>query len=275
MEKERDAALLYFKFLKLLGLERKSPSLEALSELVNAHFSKIPFENISKIYYKEQFNLQSIPSFSQYLNGISENNFGGTCYANNYFFYKLLQFIGYNVILCGADMKEPDVHIVIIVTLNNFEYLVDVGNASLFLQPLPLFLKKDYTIIEGGNKYILNPRNAQANSKLEIIKHGVSKQGYLVKPIAKNINDFSEAISSSFRYDSIFLNSLLITKYISGKFYSIHNHELTVSKNDNFETRQISGSNELCYLIEKIIKIPASISKTVLNSIVSLKNVWS
>jgi arylamine N-acetyltransferase len=273
--KEKHTTALYYKFLNLLGVERKSTSLEALSELIYAHFSKIPFENISKIFYKERYNLLFIPTFKQYLNGISENSFGGTCYANNYFLYRLLKFLGYKAILCGADMKEPDVHAVIIVTLNNFDYLIDVGYASPFLQPIPLYLKTDFTIIDGCNKYILKPHDSQANSKLEIIRHGIHKQGYLVKPVAKNIKDFSEIISSSYIDDSTFLNSLLITKYISGRFYSLHNFELTVSENDNFEIRQISDSNELCNLIEMTFNIPLSISKKVLSNIVIFKDVWN
>ena len=164
---------------------------------------------------------------------------------------------------------------VIIVTLDNLDYLIDVGYASPFLQAIPLFLTTDYTIIAGCNKYVLKPLDSQTNSRLEIIRHGIPKQGYKLKPIAKNIKDFSEIISSSYSYDSTFLNSLLITKYISGKFYSLHNFELTVSENDNFEIRQISDSNELCSLIETIFNIPLSISKKAINNIVNFKDVWN
>jgi len=37
-------------YLTILGVVRREPSLEALRELLAAHLTRIPFENISKLY---------------------------------------------------------------------------------------------------------------------------------------------------------------------------------------------------------------------------------
>jgi len=266
---------LNLEFLKLLGVEKKEATLEALSELVFAHFSIIPFENISKLYYKQLFGLQHLPAFSQYLNGIAENCFGGTCYSNNYFFYRLLKFLGYEVKLCGADMKDPDSHLVIIVTINHIDYLVDVGNAAPFLHPIPLNLETGYTISSGREKYIFKPRGNNCCSRLEMLRNGIPKSGYLIKPTARKIEDFHDVISGSFKEGSTFLNAILITKYISGKFYTIHNLELIVSTSDNFFIQRISDLDELSSLIDTIFKIPLSISREVIKNMNILKDAWN
>ena len=265
---------LYYRFLELLGLEKKKVSIEALSELICAHLSTIPFENISKLYYKKLFSLESLPSFKKYLNGISENNLGGTCYANNYFFYKLLKYLGYEVKLCGADMKESDVHLVIIATLGNKEYLIDVGNASPFLAPIPLYLKKDWEKIIGGDKYIIKPRNNKGYSRLERLRNGVQKHVYTAKPSARKIEYFNNAISNSYSPDSTFFNCLLITKYISGSFITIHNMELIESKQNAHHIQQIADINELEYLMEDIFGIPQKITSEVIKDINFSRNAW-
>ena len=123
-------------YLNLLGVQRREPGIEALSEIVQAHLTRIPFENISKLYYKKQLGLRSLPSLELFLDGIERFHFGGTCYTNNYYFGQLLANLGYETKLCGADMSNPDVHLVNMVTVEKRQYLVDVGYAAPFLMPL-------------------------------------------------------------------------------------------------------------------------------------------
>ncbi len=258
-------------FLKLLGVKKKKASLKTLSELVYAHITTVPFENISKLHYRKQFNLEYIPDFRRYLNGISENCFGGTCYSNNYFFFKLLRFLGFDVKLCGAEINGSDSHMVIIVTISNQDFLVDVGFAAPFSYPIPLYLKSDHIISSGHDKYIFKPRDNKGLSRLEMFRNGILKHGYLVKPVAKNIEDFNKVISDSFKNASTFLNSLLITKYISGSFFTIHNLELIESKQYISSISQISNVDELSNLIKKIFNIPLSITREIMKSMNSFR----
>jgi hypothetical protein len=46
-------------YLTILGVVRREPSLEALRELLAAHLTRIPFENISKLYYRQRLGLVS------------------------------------------------------------------------------------------------------------------------------------------------------------------------------------------------------------------------
>ncbi|HXX64100.1 MAG TPA: arylamine N-acetyltransferase, partial [Bacteroidota bacterium] len=102
-------------YLEALELSEQDPSLPALQDLVRAHLERVPFENISKLYYMQRFGLKEMPPLERFLEGIRRYHFGGTCYSNNYYLNRLLLSLRYDVRLCGADMSSPDVHIVNIV----------------------------------------------------------------------------------------------------------------------------------------------------------------
>src|SRR5512146_169462 len=125
------------RYLDVLGVTATDPSYDGLAELVAAHVTRIPFENVSKLYYKKNLGLTSPPPIELYLDGIEQYHFGGTCYSNNLYLNALLASLGYNVKLCGADMSAPDVHIVSMVRVDGREYIVDAGYGAPFLAPLP------------------------------------------------------------------------------------------------------------------------------------------
>jgi len=182
---------LFDKYLDLLGVEASSPSFDFLCRIVRAHLLGIPFENVSKLLYKKE-GKNDIPDLSTYLNGIEKYNFGGTCYANNYYFNLLLNHLGFDVKLCGADMKNPDVHIINIVTIEGREYIIDGGYAAPFLKPLPRFLKDDHVINLGPEKFILKPQDKNGLSKLEHYYNGELKHWYTAKPKQRTIEEFHE-----------------------------------------------------------------------------------
>ena len=84
---------LFIKYLNLLGIRRQKPGFEALKEIVSAQASTIPFENISKLFFKKHLNLTRLIAFELYLDGIEKYSFGGTCYANNFFLNQLLSWL--------------------------------------------------------------------------------------------------------------------------------------------------------------------------------------
>ena len=109
-----------------------------------------------------------MPILGLFLDGIERFNFGGTCYPNNYYFYQLLANLGYQTKLCGADMSNPDVHLVSMVTLEKREYLVDVGYAAPFIAPMPRDLATDYVVVLGRDRYVLKPQDARGRSRMDL-----------------------------------------------------------------------------------------------------------
>ncbi len=168
---------LFLKYINLLGIQKRKPGIKDLNAIIKAQLTKIPFENISKLFYKKRFNLKHLIDFDLYLEGIEKFNFGGTCYAINFYLNQLLAWLGYDIKLCGADMRMPDVHIVNIVKIEDREFLVDAGYAAPFSMPLPLDLSNDFTIEMGGDRYVLKPRDNDNRSQVEFYRNGKFSHG--------------------------------------------------------------------------------------------------
>jgi N-hydroxyarylamine O-acetyltransferase len=266
---------LYKKFLKILKISKRDPSLVALTELIKAHLIIIPFENISKIYYMKKFGLRTIPDFERYLDGISKYKFGGTCYSNNYYLNNLLQYLGYDVRLCAANMANPDVHIVNVVNIENRDYLVDLGYAAPFFKPIPLDLNEAYKIALGADEYILNPKSEDGYFELKMLRNGRVKHGYKFKSFARSITEFETVINDSFRESATFLNSILLVRFRSKSSIMIHNFSLVESYDLNYKFTKFVSKVDLIDNIFLCFAIPKYIIEEALSFVTKFEDAWN
>lgn len=266
---------LFIKYLDILGLKRQRPSPESLKEIIKVHASKIPFENISKLYYRNRLNLKELIDFELYLDGIERFNFGGTCYSINYYLNRLLDWLGYDIKLCGADMSNPDVHIVNIINIKNREFLVDLGYAAPFSEPIPLDLQSDYSIRAGEKQYIVKPRKDRGNSRVELYQSGILRHGYVIKPEARNIKDFQTIISNSFEENATFMNTLLITRFVDNCFFTIHNMTITECNGIHSNSHLIESIYQLTSIIENRLGIPKRITTESISNLSMIMGAWS
>jgi len=262
------------QYLETLGVAEKSPSRDALAELVQAHLTRVPFENISKLYYRKNLGLTNLPTIHQYLDGIAQNHFGGTCYSNNYYFYRLLVSLEYDVKLCAADMTAPAVHAFSLVRVEGREYLVDTGYAAPFLSPIPRDLKTAYVAELGRDRYVFNPQDENRCSRLDLYRDGVLKHGYLARPEPRRIEDFEGVIKGSFRPDATFLNSLLLARFYPGRSVVIHNFALIESQGTVSTIRRLQGLEELMATIEKRFEMPRHIISEALSGQDKFRDAW-
>lgn len=265
---------LFERYLALLGVPRREPGSDALREIVGAHLTRIPFENISKLHYMKHRGLRGLPDLALFLDGIERFHFGGTCYSTNYYLYLLLERLGYNIRLCGADMSSPDVHMVSMVSLENREYLVDVGNAAPFLEPLPRDLATDYVVELGRDRYVLKPRDAAGCSRLEMYRDGALRHGYLAKPAPRQIADFQRVIADSFRDDATFMNALLLVRFYSDRSVAVHNLSVIESKGATSTIRTLASLEELSRAVQDLFRIPADLALDTLKDLGQLRDVW-
>jgi arylamine N-acetyltransferase len=261
------------RYLGMLGVTKRQPSINGLVELVATHLTRVPFENVSKLYYKKRIALNTIPDIRTYLDGIGRYHFGGTCYSNNYYFYLLLANLGYTVRLCGADMSTPDAHMASIVNVEGREFLVDVGYAAPFLSPLPRDLNTDYTIDLGRDRYILKPQDAQGCSRLELYRDGILKHGYLTKPEPKKIEDFS--IKDTFRDNATFMNTVLLARFFPNRSIAIHNLTVIESIGVKSKSYSLKDRDELGPVVEELFGIPQGIVKDAVSGLRNLNDAWN
>jgi len=246
-----------------------------LKELVRAQTCKIPFENISKLFYKKHLNLRHLIGFDLFLDGIEKYHFGGTCYSINFYLYQLLDWLGYDVRLCGADMAKPDVHIVNVVKIGNREYLVDAGYAALFTEPVPLDLPDKYIVPLGRDQYVLQPRDPDNVSTMELYRQGVLKHGYRINPMPRKIDDFQQVISDSFKEDATFMNSLLLTRFIDDHFVVVHNLKMIKYAGSVINDYQAHTIGELASMIDQWFGIPEKLVYEVLKDLHFFKDAWT
>jgi arylamine N-acetyltransferase len=119
-----------------------SADFETLRHLVACHASAVPFENLALHYSNDpQIPLDKDHLFDKFVN----RHRGGYCMEQNRCFSILLRSLGYDLYTIGARVYTGHGyggwnHMAIIVTLDETEYLVDVGFGGHGLtQPLPIF----------------------------------------------------------------------------------------------------------------------------------------
>jgi hypothetical protein len=108
-----------------------------------------------------------------------------------------------------------------------------------------------------------------------MFRNGAYKHGYAVRPGTRTIEDFQQVISSSFQPEATFLNSLLITKFISGRFCILHNLEYTESSGTGKSIHQSLQVKELTKKVEEKFKIPESITSQVIADLDFSRDAWS
>lgn len=263
------------RYLSLLGTRRQRPSVEALLELAKAHLCRVPFENISKLYYKRHLGLRALPSLELFLDGLEQFNFGGTCYPNNYYFYQLLANLGYQAMLCGADMSNPNVHLVSTVDLEKRQYLVDVGYAAPFLAPLPRDLATDHVVELGNDRYVLKPQDTAGRSRLEMCRNGKLKHGYVANPIPKQISDFDSIIADSYRDEATFMNAILLARFYPDRSLVIHNLSVIESQGTESRVRTVANRGELVQVISEHFGIPPKFTRDAVNGLGQLGDAWN
>ena len=180
------------KYFKRINFTDSTVSdFETLKKLHLLHMLNIPFENLD-IHIKRKIILKPELIFEK----IVENSRGGFCYEMNGLFYQVLNSIGYKVKMISArvyDTAEPSPefdHMALIVTLDNGDWLADVGFGDSFLEPLklePKTVQKQY-----GKSYKIEVIN-KVNFKVQNLdSKGRWNNMYRFSLIPRVLNDFDE-----------------------------------------------------------------------------------
>jgi arylamine N-acetyltransferase len=258
---------LFERYLHALSVPQRSPSLDALTELTAAHLARIPFENVSKLYYRHDPSRRGLPDLERFLDGVERYQFGGTCYSNNFHLHQLLVHLGYHVMLCGADMAAPNVHMVNLVALDRRHYLVDAGYGAPLLEPLPLDGSGDREVVWGPCRYVLRPRDIRGRSRLDMYQDGVLTHGYTVTPACRRIDEFADVIAASFTGRATFMHALLIARFGPSRSAMLRNLTLARVEGSTWRVGEILGRDDLPEAIEREFGIPLDIARQALDGV--------
>jgi len=128
------------RYLSVLGVERDSPSLVALTALTRAHVKTIRFENITSLWRRASRPDGPVPAPDPdvLLTNWEHMRGGGVCFELASMFERLLRALGYQSSLILGAVTFPGAHQAVVVKLDEGRYLVDVGCGSPLFEPIPL-----------------------------------------------------------------------------------------------------------------------------------------
>jgi N-hydroxyarylamine O-acetyltransferase len=164
----------YQNYLNRIGF-RGEPEVnfDDLRDLHKKHLLSIPFENLD-IHSGNKIIL-NLDSFED---KIINRKRGGFCYELNGLFYELLKHIGFDVKMVSARVYDEEEipgaefdHMVLIVKIENDEYLTDVGFGDSFIEPLSINL--DF-VNEDGTRFYQIVSEGKENYKLLSSEDGVT-----------------------------------------------------------------------------------------------------
>lgn len=243
------------------------PDLPTLQELVASQLCAAPFENISKLHLRNTEELRALPDLDTYLDGIELHGFGGTCYANNYYFSCLLGELGYDSRICGADMSQPDVHLVVMVMLEGRDYLIDVGYGAPFTAPIPRDIEDDHVIHWGNDRYVFKPPDENGISRMEHYRDGRLHHGYRAHPEARRIEEFSPMIAESYRPDATFINNLFVARFCPHGGVIIRNFHRSVVQDGSTEAHDLPSRDDVIRAITADFGMPGDIVRSVITAL--------
>ena len=244
------------KYLDHLELSNNPPSKSFLKILIKAQIIKFTFENISKLILWNDGKYNSLIDFETHLNNSIKLNFGGTCYANNYYFSRLLKHLGFDVSVHGADMGTGiDVHLVLIVKINTKKYQVDVGYGAPFFNPFCLSSFKPQAVKLGELEYKLE-QAIDNRFQLLVFKRNKLVHDYIVNNVVLEIEHFAEQIKDSFRKESEFMNRLRIVRFFEDHSIELNNNKYIVNSDNSSTHYFVKNIDELKKVVTTKFNLP-------------------
>ncbi|MBA3549059.1 MAG: arylamine N-acetyltransferase [Nannocystis sp.] len=241
-----------------------------LHELVSSHLIKVPFENVSKLISSTLPGGASaqpgvaapgaagvLPDIETFLEGIGEQDLGGTCFAIALHFTRLLSFLDYEVELLGADVGgTPRSHAVCRVRFEDAHYLVDVGYAAPFYEPISL-VDLPARVPHGDVNYVID-RHVSGAGALEVTTfRGSSKvQSYVAKPPALESEGFAQAIERASGDSARFMRSLRISRFFASRVLEVVDNTLVTTHHNITTVTPIRDLNELDAVVHEQMQLP-------------------
>ncbi|MFY0601007.1 MAG: arylamine N-acetyltransferase [Cyclobacteriaceae bacterium] len=237
-------------YLQRIGLQREPPSLAFLRRIHKAHLLSIPFENLDYHYgNKVILDIKSI------YKKIIEKSRGGFCYELNALMYHLLANLGFDCFIASASVKgssewgpEFD-HILVVVSLNDELWLVDVGFGNLFVEPKKLVFNTPQLDYNFYYKFETDPdenwilKKSRDNSAYNPIYRFDLRPRNLIEFLPMcNYHQESEK--------SIFTQNKLITQLFKNGRITLTDRKLKLELNGETEEKPILNQDEFLSKLE-------------------------
>jgi arylamine N-acetyltransferase len=242
------------RYLRLLGFSSRPSGIHGLRDMVRAHVTLVPFENVSKLLLFDRERTGRLTTLEEFLDGLEFSDLGGTCYTSNPFFAQLLAELGYHADLHSADMETPNVHSCIRVLVGEDEYHVDVGNAAPFLEPIALDALP-YETRRGTMSWVFDWAD-DGRLQCNVISRGERVHGYRVNKKPWSHEQFRPVILSSFERGRTFMSLLRLVRIFPEHTVELKNCNLRVHRGEVTTETKINSIEELRRAVDQQFLMP-------------------
>lgn len=231
----------------LLRINFRKPlkaNVSTLKSLHSQHLLHVPFENLD-VHFRRPFDLAPAKVYDKIVN----RGRGGFCYEVNSLFNDLLRSAGFKTkiisgrVITDAGQQGPEYdHMAIIVSLDNKEFIADVGFGDLFVEPIEVrsgvqFDGRNYFKIETeGDEHAIymSPDNIHFHKKYTFT-------------LAETPVNFFEAPCHEKQVspDSHFVKNTICTQLTEKGRITVYNEKFTETIGDQKTQTTISGDHEL------------------------------
>ncbi|MBK9321633.1 MAG: arylamine N-acetyltransferase [Bdellovibrionaceae bacterium] len=240
------------KYLKLLDIQKNPPSVTLLAAFIKRHLLKIPYENISKIIRFHNTG-PSIPNLEEFVSGISEKTYGGTCFSQNIYLNHILNYIGFKSELVGICKDGILSHLSLRVNIEGSNYFVDVGIMSSFSGPFRIHPSESFSQDLGNQRFVFSPKPDLENYSLEIWRNGKIIRKFESSSLTFTEQDLEVGIQKTFEKSAMFMTTLCVHRVFdthslgvwNNSFYKINGVEHTVRQIQNYSELKSVFNNEL------------------------------
>lgn len=226
-----------------------------LHELVSSHLIKVPYENVSLLLAGA--GAGTLPTIEAFLDRIAEQDLGGTGFPIALHFAELLRWLDYDVELLAADVGGvPRSHAVIRVKLEDTTYLIDVGYAAPFYQPIALDQLPQKA--PHGDYTFTVDRHATGAASVEVatFRGPTRVQTYVAKPPALGPEGFAAGIQRAAEPNSKLMRSLQISRFFASRVLEVIDNSLVVTHHNITTVTPIPSLDELELIVREQLQLP-------------------
>lgn len=243
------------RMANFLGLQTESPTLDFLNRIVTIHLERIPYESLSKILFSER--KPYFPTLHEYVDRMHQYGFGGTCFANNFYFVELLNYLGFEAELNSVDgMDSHDSHVSCKVKIEGDFFIVDFGNMAHFSGPFPLTPGRVIEDLRGSNRFVFTPNMDGQTYKLEFFRNEKLIRRHLSKQGARRPEDFRRKIEESYRSSAYWMQIFCICKHAGNATLGIWNSTFFRQQGLEVKERTLGSADELKIALAEEMGLP-------------------
>lgn len=247
----------YLQRISVTGTDLR-PDRETLFRLQHAHLFHIPFEDLDI-----QWRIPIVLDTKRFYNKVVLNSRGGYCYELNGLFAELLLHTGFEVsmisgrVFNGRKIGAEFDHLALLVTLDEQQWLVDVGFGDFSLQPLQLngevqsdgrnHYRIGHTMLDG--KAYLTAEKWHAGRKEFVAEYAFTTQAYVLGDFA-GMNNYQQQDPASH-----FMQNLLCSIPVPGGRVSMINNRMVVTLNGQRSEQSIGDEQQRAGLLQEYFGI--------------------